>query len=313
MDVIISQIPLFHIENNESKFNSNNHTDIPWDENLLTPKEYDNFLKRTVYSKWRKVLFGGHDTGHMVYLGAKECKLLLEACESGIFTGNIPEALKEDIEELIIPKIPLLRNAALPSPKLWFARLDECSTKDGIGGVGPFATADQVVRAICTSKRASKALRRAVETTSETILGTWLHLVPWRLDIDDAKEFRAFIAPGKGLTALSQYCWKRDVGWSDPKKRALLPQIVQAVQDLICELTKRAHVEEMNMPDGYVLDVHVSLPDSASQVAIQVVPIELNSFGAQMAASSALFHWINDYKRLYGLLDGVEVRIVCSQ
>jgi hypothetical protein len=48
------------------------------------------------------------------------------------------------------------------------------------------------------------------------------------------------------------------------------------------------------MPD-YVIDI-VVYPDFTCHV------IELNPFGAAMSSGSALFHWLRDYKLLYGEL-----------
>jgi hypothetical protein len=41
--------------------------------------------------------------------------------------------------------------------------------------------------------------------------------------------------------------------------------------------------------------------DVFCQPDLSVELIELNSYGAQMAAGSCLFHWLKDYDQLYGL------------
>ncbi|KAJ3300747.1 hypothetical protein HK104_006046 [Borealophlyctis nickersoniae] len=326
MAVQITFIPLSDVEKNEANYNSNNHTDLPWDEPLLAVSQYDEILQRTKYSIWKDILTDAAPTGYSVWLGQAECQLLLEACESGMFTGRIPSSVAEDIDQIVTPKIPLPRVDSPTLPK-YFVRLDECSTKDGVGGIGPFTTADAVVKALCTSKRTARAFKRSlrsseVEGNTVSPTGTYLHLLPWR-EFNADWEFRAFVAPGeRGLVGLSQYSWKKDVGWSEPKRKQMLQPIVSGVQDVIKQLTERANAVGRPMPAGYVLDVHVREVhangdggDGEGQPSsgIRMDPIELNSFGAQMGAGSALFHWIKDHERLYGFLDGIEVRVVGSE
>ncbi|KNC97902.1 uncharacterized protein SPPG_06893 [Spizellomyces punctatus DAOM BR117] len=228
-----------------------------------------------------------------------------------MFTGRIPASIAQDIDEEVTAKIRLPQRVTASSPE-YFVRLDECSTKDGVGGVGPFTTAHEVVKALCTSKRVGQALKRVLRSTEQRV-GTYLHLLPWK-PFDETNEFRAFIAQRR-LVALSQYKWKEDLGWADPSRERMLQEIVADVETLVSELNQRAQNADKNMPECYVLDVHVSLVKSEDEQvwsSARVEPIELNSFGAQMAAGSALFHWIHDHQRLYGLLDGIEVRVVSS-
>lgn len=63
-----------------------------------------------------------------------------------------------------------------------------------------------------------------------------------------------------------------------------------------------------DLPSDFCADVFCR-PD------LSVELIELNSYGAQMAAGSCLFHWITDYDQLYGVCNAsgrseVEFRVV---
>jgi hypothetical protein len=98
-----------------------------------------------------------------------------------------------------------------------------------------------------------------------------------------------------------------DCGWSERAHE--LPTIAHNTSTLVGTIQKTNEDLGLDLPSEFCLDVFCR-PD------LSVELIELNSYGAQMAAGSCLFHWLKDYDQLYGLstTEGekreVEVRVV---
>ena len=68
-------------------------------------------------------------------------------------------------------------------------------------------------------------------------------------------------------------------------------------------------VNKMNNLNDFTLDVCVNInKDKSSLNSVNI--IELNSFGVQMSCGSCLFHWINDFKQLYGFNKTIQLRCV---
>ena len=214
--------------------------------------------------------------------------------------------------------------------KDYFVRLDDCSPKDtfvdDVNGIGPFHNVSKIVQSIVTSKRCVQALQSKYYILQKEIRSShdhdhntnnlkqekvkekcsYLWLILWRDDISEENEFRCFVRDGR-LNAISQYLWFKNFDWFDnvDKQRLLVP-IANKVQELIDN--QLINVLPLKLND-FVLDIHVTIKDE-SKFVVEI--IELNSFGAQLAAGAGLFHWINDYNQLYGLQhcqNKVEIRV----
>ncbi|DBA71757.1 TPA: hypothetical protein ACH3X2_011028 [Trebouxia sp. C0005] len=66
-------------------------------------------------------------------------------------------------------------------------------------------------------------------------------------------------------------------------------------------MVKQAAVLKLALPASFTLDVFCH---ADQDFAVKL--IELNSFGAQLAAGSCLFDWVKDYEMLYGLSNILE-------
>ena len=62
-------------------------------------------------------------------------------------------------------------------------------------------------------------------------------------------------------------------------------------------------MEEVLRNRGFVFDVY---EDPSNQ---EVRLIELNDFGAMSGCGACLFHWIQDARVMYGVSEGIEVRV----
>ena len=221
-------------------------------------------------------------------LGVEDCKNLAKAGQVGILTKKYPMLYEDELQAVEANLQPH------PSPP-YFARLSRCSTKGGQGGVGPFYTAKQIVTALVTSYRCVTALEQ------QEPVG--LYLLPFQPHFDCDKEFRVFV-PNCKLTAVSQYNEAEDCGWGTYADADLLKVVGSAV-DLLDEMLQKAAKLKLALPSCFTLDVFCHIDQD---FAVEL--IELNSFGAQLAAGSCLFDWVEDYDLLYGLSDTLELRVI---
>ena len=219
-------------------------------------------------------------------------------------TGRVPEMYREDVEDLLLPLLAPYFPAG--EERKYFMRLDDASSKDGIGSMGPFKDAAGVIASLLTSRRAFSTLLSTVEAGE----GAWemMHLLPWRVDISGDNEWRVFVPADGNVRAVSQYS-ERLVGWGDDRESGYkrLNEVVPVILECYEVFRRCAETEGRALPEnGYVLDVHAALRGGVWVVE----PVELNGFGAQMSSGSGLFNWLADWRRLYGLEEEIEVRVV---
>lgn len=252
----------------------------------ISDQQYRRTIQETRYEAWRCLR---PVPGELHFqLGLEDCRQLSKAGQVGTLTKRYPR-LYEDELELIEAKLQ-----PLPSPP-YFARLSRCSTKGGQGGVGPFYTAKQIVTALVTSYRCVNVFER------QEPVG--LYLLPFCSHFDCNKEFRVFVCKNR-VTAISQYNEAEDCGWGAYSDTDLTKVVDHTVILLVATL-KQAAVLKLALPASFTLDVFCH---ADQDFAVEL--IELNSFGAQLAAGSCLFDWVKDYEMLYGMSNTLEVRVV---
>lgn len=252
----------------------------------VTDEQYRESVLATRYEAWRCLR---PSTGELAFqLGVEDCKNLAKAGQVGILTKKYPMLYEDELQAVEAKLQPL------PSPP-YFARLSRCSTKGGQGGVGPFYIAKQIVTALVTSYRCVTALEQ------QEPVG--LYLLPFQPHFDCDKEFRVFVHNCK-VTAVSQYNEAEDCGWGTYADADLLKVVGSAV-DLLDEMLQKAAELKLALPSCFTLDVFCHIDQD---FAVEL--IELNSFGAQLAAGSCLFDWVEDYDLLYGLSDTLELRVI---
>lgn len=282
--------------------NTNNHTSDDSDKiPNITAEGYTQRLELTDKKHWVKYYPDPNET-IKVPLPLKYCRILREASVIGYLSEDRPKNIEEleDVENYIKSYLPDYQAGR------WFVRLDRASPKDGKYGAGPLLSATDIVTSLSTSLRIHKALNKTPET-EET-----LYIVPWRNDWNESLEFRVFV--NKRVTCFSQYVWHYDVGWNSNNIAIVAPRILE-----FCN-TKVLPIFPL---DSYVVDVIVVIddlttkerrvPEFTSDTIFHIEVIEFNSFGAELASGAALFHWLNDYDRMYGLMGSdIVVRYVNS-
>lgn len=249
----------------------------------LTREEYWKRVVRTYKNEWVHPFPDPKGT-ITVILTPKQCKLLSDASLIGFTSGRRSLLYEDELKEFD----KIIAEHIAPD-KTWFIRLNESSPKDGIHGCGPLTSAEQIVTSLVTSGRAHRALRRSYEFNQNNIL----YIIPWRDDWKEELKFRVFVH-NSHVTAISQYVWCKDVGLTDTNIRIITPAIVSECNDEI--------IPRMEL-DSFVVDVIVVLDEGTSiddDTTFHIELIEFNSFGKDLAAGSALFHWIHDEQILYG-------------
>ena len=248
--------------------------------------QYEDSILATCDEAWRRLRPVPVEVAFE--LGVAECEILAKAAQVGILTKEYPMLYQDELQ-LVEDKLQ-----PLPAPP-YFARLSRCSTKGGKGGVGPFHTARQIVAALVTSYRCMSVFER--------LEPFGLYLLPFRPHFDCDKEFRVFVHNHK-MTAISQYNEAEDCCWGR-QSDADMQQLAKHAAVLLDNTLKEAAELNVALPDCFTFDIFCHADQN---FAVEL--IELNSFGAQMAAGSCLFDWIQDYDILYGLSDVLELRLI---
>ena len=275
---MITLIPIEEVYNNIDDYNTNNFNEG------MSCEEYNKQMQQTGLSKYIDDLYDPSEYS-VCRLGKEDVDVLLEAGKSGVITLKPPSAFKEELEE-ISTRIQRDLNIGLGQGLKAFVRLERCSLKDSCIGAGPYMSSLDIVHGLCTSFRGYNYMKKILE--SEGVLD--IYIFPWKDNIKMEHEFRVFVHCGR-ITAISQYNIYNDYGLS-----ALdLEGIAMKISELPRSTAK--------LPPSYTMDVYL---DEHMNPHI----IEYNSFGKEMAAGSCLFHWIKDHDQLYGLNEGIEIRVV---
>lgn len=282
--------------------NTNNHkiaeSQSPNKLKDITEKEYLENILLFNKDKWT-ASFPDPPGSLSIPLSIKHCKILSNAALIGHLKSARPAIYKEELTEIdayIKSCISAHESASANAVQKWFARLKRCSSKDGVYGAGPLMSSSEIVTSIVTSLRTYKSLEHCIEIGADETL----YLTPWRDDWNERLEFRVFVC-NKRITCISQYCWNKTVGFNTENLSIIAPRIVEYCDTEI--------INKFNQ-DSFVIDVIVVMQQSDTEVStimpstiFSIELVEINSFGAESPAGSALFHWLNDYDIMYGLGD----------
>jgi len=277
--------------------NTNNHRDTAGFRRLESSGPtnwYALRMQETRMDKWATVLgqcTGGRLSGdsHLVFtLTAKQVCLYFkplahlayqEVRATGLY-GEEAEALEEEL-------IQGNENLWVPPSTGWFVRTNACSPKDALsdGGAGPHFSLKAVLLALFASSRVHGTLG---DYSSDVTV----YLMPFDSSITVERELRVFVHQGK-VTAMSQYDVYNTSTFSGMRDRELV-EVAKAVAEFHQSSVHLTWSDSGGI-DSYIMDVEVVDVNGVMNVSL----IELNSFGAEMASASALFHWVRDYKDLY--------------
>lgn len=242
----------------------------------FTSEDYEKEIEKTELKNYIHIL-GREYT--FIDLSCDDCNIILKACASGVITLNPPKMYQEDLDT-IAKKINLPFDTC-------FVRLERCSLKDSCYGTGHYITSIDIINALCTSYRCYNYIKKCLMKQTPIRL----YIMPWVPNVREENEFRVFVC-NQTITGISQY---------NIYKASLFIQldwvkILYKLNHLV------SHISKNTTLTSYTMDI--------CQVDDEILLLELNSFGANMAAGSCLFNWIDDHDQLYGNTDYVEIRLV---
>ena len=280
--------------------NTNNHRDTEKYEELKRQHGssmawYGDIMEETRMEKWSTTLGTLTRSPDLVMtITAKQQRMYFKPAREIAMQGvRAKRLLREEAEELAkelvqrqSPTKESSPNSLLPPPQGWFVRTNACSPKDSQddGGAGPHYSLVDALLALMASER--------VHVTMKTYdVDVHFYLVPYDCNMTVDRELRVFVNRNK-VTAISQYDVFNVSSVFSPMDDETLASLAQSIETY-------HHDKILPIWDGiesYVMDVEF-IPDKDESSRIRL--IELNSFGAEMASASALFHWIRDSKELH--------------
>jgi hypothetical protein len=221
-----------------------------------------------------------HTDYSVINIYAADLTWMKEANKSGSYTGQFPKIFDEEKADLIT-RYNHVQKYFDGTP--YFVRCNSVSLKYGQHGVGPYTTFEAIIESLVTCLDTHTPLKETAPLT--------LFLLPWQT-LDTFKEYRIFVYQNK-ITAISQqrvyevneFLEK----YADDERNSIIKKHVQIIQDTFDNTIK----PQITHTQDYCMDAVLLDNDT-------LYFIEINSFGKEYAAGSALFHWITDEKLLYG-------------
>ncbi|KAF9034430.1 hypothetical protein BDZ89DRAFT_1062495 [Hymenopellis radicata] len=310
--MLITKIPFSVFESQPDRFSTTYHAyaDLPSALQAMETEqtEQQRFLEEKAYSVFVPYIHALRVTPpeyHCYNLSPEDCIMLerIAMVAQAYNERQISEVDEIDVEMMARRITRSLPSTCFDGTKEWFVRLDSGSPKNGRGRAGPFKDARQVLESICTSQRAWNYLKRAHTMPGRT---ERLHFLPWRPDIEIRNEFRMFVPPSGRVRAISEY--GSNGAWADVDAKELEDLVEKMLE---CH-EKFRELAGAVLSSGYTFDVHCLQSPSGEGWVVE--PLELNIFGAQNGAGSCLFNWIEDgsWEKMYGLVDELELRILCD-
>lgn len=262
----------------KTRYNSNNH----W-ENNVRPADYDKITYDTYTDKW---IDNFRDCYVVINIPTKEIWWLKEAAVIGKHTKKFSHIYDENLDELckFMDKNNFIKGIFDHGEK-YFVRTDDVSLKYGCNGAGPYINFRQIVESLVSSSFAHAPISEKTPTDKPLKL----YLMKWIENMPEDTEFRVFVNNNK-ITAISQqhlYQINKVLQSSDDKT-TLIQKWIKIITDYFENTIKK----KITHISSYCIDI----------VIINDMPyfIEINCFGKEYAAGSALFHWLIDEKILYG-------------
>jgi hypothetical protein len=267
----------------KERFNSNNH----W-KNNERPIDYLEKIDANQTHKWiglfksNYISFKINNPYHISWM--KKANAI-----SGQ-TGQFSELFADELEEYC-QYFYANSNGILPADNTipYFVRCENVSLKYGTHGPGPYFNIKQIVESLVSSIHGHTPI---YPDTNEITL----YLIPWESSISDSNEFRVFVKSNK-ITAISQQALYSRFVSESILSGLNLDKLMEIYAKEIINYFEMDISKKITWMDSYTFDIAVILDDSNKLVPVFIEP---NSFGAEYAAGSALFHWICDRDKLYG-------------
>lgn len=261
------------------------------------PIDYNQKLEATWTRHWIDLFHKDYQT---VIIKGMDVHWIQEAFKIGTITAKFPNTFVDEFSEL---RQKLDNDFPIKYEKA-FVRAEATSLKGNIiYGAGPFSNWRQILEAMCTCRFTHHPFSDEVKEKKEMKL----YLLPWLDNLKQDLEFRAFVFKNK-LTGISpqniyrsNYRLIEDIENHNAFKVKMVIKFLE--EKVIPVLTNSTSV----LDHTYTIDV--ALLEDSYKCTYEPYFIEINGFGAEYSAGSALFHWVRD-KELLENGDKVTVRYV---
>lgn len=297
--------------------NTNNHRDTDRYVELTAQGGdwYRSTQEETRMEKWAAVLgdlCGNRllDVCKLIISASQQRRYFKPASQLALVGARASSLLKEEAEDLEEELMASCGKSLEPPVGGWFVRTSACSPKDAWhdGGAGPHQSLQKVLLALLASDR----IHRSMQAEGYDV-DTIVYLMPFDAKVSIGRELRVFVHE-RQVTAMSQYdvhstseifaqmdneCLAAVAHCVDAFHRELLSPRWEAAGGIASYIMDVEYIENENGDEN---------DDTKMRMGPQVRLIELNSFGAEQAAGSALFHWLRDSAELYSS-DRLSIRI----
>ena len=273
--IVIEEIPLYNIVTKPDDYNSGNHG--------AKPDDYYKVLSDGNTDKW---INSFHTDYSVINIYDKDLVWMREAFRSGSYTGLFPHAFLEEKADMLER---YKHTEKYFDGTKYFVRCNSVSLKYGQHGAGPYTTFEQIIESLVTCIETHTPIDNKGRDTDKKTLT--LYLLPWKT-FDVYKEYRIFVHWNR-ITAISQQNLHAVNEFLDAQEEEDRHTIIEKHVQIIWESFQKTIKKKIVHTCNYCMDA-VILEDESLYF------IEINSFGKEYAAGSALFHWLNDEDKLYG-------------
>lgn len=275
----IKRYSLKHVlKHDKVLFNTNNHHGVSGENR---PNDYDRVNDKGNTGNWVDRFHKGNY--FKLTLGTKDMRWLREASKVGLLTGRFSSRFNDELKQTCqtyARDMEIINKHLQNGEKGWFIRTEPVSLKNGLYGAGPYRNLEAILKSMVTGSYGHECFG-INNTHCNLYFLRWRHLHP-------QKEFRIFVYKNN-ITAISDQKLYSVNSWLCTMTDT---QIRQLVRKIVTYFNK--HVQnKMSDFENYVMDFAL--------VGKKETPyfIEPNSFGAQYASGSALFHWVRDHNVLH--------------
>lgn len=257
------------IEKDKLRYNSNNH----W-ANDMPPLDYKERLSKSNTSNWIHLFRSGYQV--ITIDNQTELHWMKLASHISMQTGKFSELFREELNNFVLKYAPMYKH--IFNGTGYFVRSENVSFKYGQHGVGPYYSLEQIIESIVSCVQGHKPLYD--DTTCLTLyLSDWVTILPHN-------EYRIFVN-NKKITAISQQHLHNV--YNELNDNVHIIRTIKVIYDYF-----ESHVKNfITNTDSYSYDF-AFVNDNLDPFFIEV-----NSFGKEYAAGSALYHWLIDEDILY--------------
>jgi hypothetical protein len=254
----------------DKKYNSNNHGN--------KPEDYLHVLSQSYTEKWIDLFKPVYTK--IIINNPEHIKLIKLGNNVGKITGKIPRIFMQDMEQLFDEFKHYFDGTN------YFVKVNNVSLKYGKHGIGPYNNIQNIIESSVTCIEGHSPIYPDVKQID-------IYLIPW-VNIEPINEFRVFVYNNK-ITAISQQNLYSVLYDEESIKK--IPENLNIIVDYFY----KEIVTKINWISNYTYDFAI--------VDNKPYFIEMNCFGKEYAAGSALFHWLLDEKILYNSFENGDNKI----